>query len=92
MQKDNLGDNPTFEEVNAHIEKADLKDLQAKASAAESAAKSANAEVIAIPAAVCSAYRVVRPILRLISGAFFLPGNWKTAVRIFMTFMNTLCP
>lgn len=87
MQQDKLSDNPTFEEVNAFIEAADLESLQAQANQAESA----GAE-LALPAAVCKAYKTVRGILKLIIGVPFVPGTWKTALKIFMQFMDPLCP
>ncbi len=87
MKQDELSDNPTFEEINAIIEKADLKGLEAEASKAEAA----GAE-IALPAAVCKAYKIVRGIFKLIINLPFVPGSWKTALKVFMQFMDALCP
>jgi hypothetical protein len=81
-------DNPTFEEVNKHIEKADLKKMEKSSGGALAAADAA----IPIPAQICANYQIIRPILALIASAFFLPDKWRKAVKAFMKFMDTLCP
>lgn len=82
-------DNPTFEEVDDHIEKskATLATLDAAKPAKASAASAA-----AIPSQVCAAYKIVRPILNLILGIPFMKSSWKNAIKVFMKFMDALCP
>jgi hypothetical protein len=78
----------TFEEVNKHIEAANLTALE-KASANTAVA---GATAASISGQVCAAYKVIKPILQLIVGTPFIPAKWKTALTIFMNFMNVLCP
>jgi hypothetical protein len=76
------GKNPTFEEVDKHIQKA-------KISAVPKSAKGATAE--AIPN-VCGAYKTVKPILQLLLNTPFLPKKWKDAIKAFMSVLDTICP
>lgn len=80
----NTSSTPTFEEVDKHIQKADLSAFQpgAKAAAATPAA--------AIPN-VCGIYKIVRPFLLLVSG-FPIPQKWKDAIKLFIKAMDALCP
>ena len=84
-------ENPTFEEVDAHVEKssADIKALQAAKSPAKGAAP--GAAPAAIPAQVCASYKIVRPILLLVLSIPFMKQSWKDAIRVFMKFMDALC-
>jgi len=82
-------ENPTFEEVDEHIKSADLSVFQGGGQQ-RSAAATAN-PAAAIPN-VCGAYKVVKPILALVSNFPFIPQSWKTAVKGFMQVLNTLCP
>jgi hypothetical protein len=84
-----MSDNPTFEEVDRHIRSADLSVFQAGGQQ-RSAATAAN-PAAAIPN-VCGAYKIVKPILALVSNFPFIPQSWKTAVQGFMGVLNTLCP
>lgn len=81
----------TFEQINDHIQKADLKQFQQGAAkhftAAEAAAKPGD-----VLQKVCGIYHVVRPILQGVLLIPFIPGPWKEALRTFMNLMNTLCP
>ncbi len=72
---------PTFEEVDKHIQSADLSAL--KPSGTGSAA--------AIPN-VCQAYGVIRPILALVSGVPLIPKKWRDAIKAFMQVMDSICP
>jgi hypothetical protein len=80
--------NPTFEEVDRHIEKADLSTIK-------SVGKGAGAEALS-PAAVipniCTAYKIIRPILALILNLPFIPKKWKDALKAFMGVLDKLCP
>ncbi len=82
---------PTFESVNAHFEKADLTPYAAGGqkhfSAASAAAKPGD-----VLKKICSIYQVVRPFLALASTLPLIPAKWKTAIKTFMTLMDTLCP
>jgi hypothetical protein len=82
--------NPTFEDVDKHIQAADLSAFQSggkhhltKASAANPAAALPN---------VCAAYKVIKPILVLISGIPLIPQKWRDAIKAFIGVMDTLCP
>ena len=81
----------TFEEINDHINKADLNQFK------EGGAKHFNAAGVAanpgdVLQKVCGIYHVIRPILQGILLIPFIPGPWKEAIRTFMKLMDTLCP
>jgi hypothetical protein len=71
----------SFEDVNAHIEQhltaEKLQSLTTTAAAAPS---------------LCSIYGIVKPILTLISQAFFIPQKWRDAIKILIQALDALCP
>ena len=75
---------PTFEEVDKHVQAADLSTLKTAKAAAGGAAA-------AIPN-VCQAYRVIRPILALVAGVPLIPKKWRDAIKAFMQVMDSICP
>lgn len=80
---------PTFEEVDKHIQGVDLSvfDAGGKLYAASATASPA----AAIPN-ICAAYRIIRPILALVSNVPLIPTKWRDAIKAFMGVMDTLCP
>jgi hypothetical protein len=78
----------TFEEVDQHIQKADLGVFQA-GGARHVAAGSPPAA--ALPN-VCAIYKIVRPILILISNLPLIPQKWRDALKIFVQILDTICP
>lgn len=80
--------NLTFEEVDKHIQNADLSALQQ--GGAKSAAAGASADA-AIPN-VCGAYKVIKPILQLVSNLPIIPKKWKDAIKLFIGVMDAFCP
>jgi hypothetical protein len=84
-----MSDNPTFEEVDEYIRNVDPSVFQ-------TAEQNVRAATTANPAAalpnVCGAYKVVKPILALISNLPLIPSAWKNAVKSFTQVLNTLCP
>lgn len=74
---------PTFEEVDKHIQSADLSALQSPAASAT--------ESLAIPN-VCQAYGVIRPILVLVANLPIIPRKWKDAIKAFMQVLDSFCP
>lgn len=85
-----ISDNPTFEEVDQHIQSADLSVFQVGRPHARAEATAAS-QAIALPD-VCNAYQVVKPMLALVSNFPFIPKTWKDAIKGFMGVLNTLCP
>lgn len=81
---------PTFEEVDKHIQAADLSAFQAGGKH-HLAAGAATAPAAAIPS-VCGAYKVIRPILNLLLNTPFIPQRWKDAIKVFMGVLDSLCP
>ena len=81
--------NLTFEEVDKHVQQADL-------SAFQPAGKHLSATATANPAAaipnVCGAYQVIKPILALVANLPIIPKKWKDAIKVFMQVMDTICP
>ena len=72
---------PTFEEVDKHIQAADLSKIKPPVSAGAAAA---------VPN-VCAAYKVVKPFLQLAVN-FPIPKKWKDAIKAFMNVLDALCP
>lgn len=84
-------DNPTFEEVDKIIQKADLTIYQKGGKQHVSAAAAASSPAAAI-ANVCGIYGTVRPILVLVSSLPLIPKKWKDAIKVFIKVMDTICP
>lgn len=80
-------DNPTFEEVDAHFKHADMSIF-----VQDKAAVAAVPNPAVILAKACAAYKLIRPFLALVLNVPFLPSTWKTAIKGFMTLMNSICP
>lgn len=80
--------NPTFEEVDKHIQSADLKAFEVGGKHHLTAAPPG----IAIPVQVCAAYKIIKPILQLLLNVPFIPQTWKNAIRTFMQVLNVFCP
>jgi hypothetical protein len=81
---------PTFEEVDKHIQSADLSAFQPGGRHHVAAAAAANPAAV-IPN-VCGIYKVVRPILALIANLPLIPQKWKDAIKAFMQVLDALCP
>jgi hypothetical protein len=81
----------TFEEVNAHIEEADFNPYQPGGDKAFTAS-TATAAPASVLQNVCGIYKIVRPILALVSSLPILPAKWKAAIKTFMGLMDGLCP
>ena len=82
--------NLTFEEVDKHIQQADLSAFQPGGKHHLSAAAAANPAAV-LPN-VCGAYQVIRPILALVANLPIIPKKWKDAIKAFMQVMDTICP
>lgn len=81
----------TFEQINDHINKADLSIFKTGGEKHFRSAdvKTASGDVLQ---KVCSIYQVVRPVLQGILLIPFLPVKWKEAIKTFISLMDTLCP
>lgn len=77
---------PTFEEVDKHIQSANLSSLKPAGAAA-----GAGGAAAALPN-VCQAYAVVRPILALVAGVPLIPKKWRDAIKAFMGVLDAICP
>ncbi|MBV8556110.1 MAG: hypothetical protein JO116_11140 [Planctomycetaceae bacterium] len=80
---------PTFEDVDKHIQGADLSAFQPGGKHHLAAAPAAPAA--ALPN-VCAAYKIVRPILVLISKTSIIPQKWKDAIKALMSVLDLICP
>ena len=79
--------NPTFEEVDKHIEAADLSPFQP-------GGRFHTARGAAVPQAVpqiCPIYKIVRPIFLVVTN-LPIPKKWKDAIKTFMEVLDALCP
>jgi len=79
------GNTPTFEDVNKHIEAADLGAIQPGGKAHPVAGNAALADI-------CPAYKIVRPILLLASNTPLLPQRWRDAIKAFIGVVDVICP
>ena len=81
----------TFEEVDKHVQSADLSAFGpgGKYRMAPAGARLAPA---AIPGQICAAYQIIKPILALIISMPFFPKKWKEAITLFMKIMAAVCP
>jgi hypothetical protein len=41
---------------------------------------------------ICSAFQIIRPILKAIEGIPFLPPNWRKVIEDFLAIMARICP
>jgi len=68
----------TFEDVNKHVEQHFTTEKQS---------------VLSVGATdICSIYTIVRPILVLVSQAFFIPQKWRDAIKILISTLDAICP
>jgi hypothetical protein len=81
---------PTFEEIDKHIQAADLSAFQpgGKHHVAAAAAKANPAAAIT---SVCPAYKIVKPILLAFMAFPFFPAKWKDAIKAFMGVLDLIC-
>jgi hypothetical protein len=82
---------PTFEEVDKHIQSADLTAFQQGGKHQLTAANAKANPAAAIPN-VCGAYQVVKPILQLLANLPLIPKKWKDAIKAFMSVLDAICP
>jgi hypothetical protein len=80
---------PTFEEIDKHIQSADLSAFQPGGK--HHLAAGAGSPAAAIPN-LCAAYKVIRPILLALAAFPFIPSKWKDAIKAFMGVLDALCP
>jgi hypothetical protein len=81
----------TFEDVDAYLNGLDLNRFAAGGEVRLAVASSATNPVAAL-GGICDAYRVIRPILKLVAGFALLPKKWRKAVKTFLGVMDALCP
>ncbi|MDQ6768851.1 MAG: hypothetical protein M3Z54_02550 [Gemmatimonadota bacterium] len=86
-----LQEAPTFEEIDNHVQAADMASISlgGKHHMTQAAAQANPATVLPN---VCAAYKIVRPILKGVVAIPFLPKKWKDALNAFLAFMDALCP
>lgn len=77
----------TLEELEAHIDKYDLKALAPGGKQHTAATASA----AGIPN-VCPAYKMIRPVLKAVLVIPFLSKKIKDAIKAFISFMDAICP
>ena len=81
----------TFEEINDHVNNADLTQFK------EGGEKHfRGADVHAAPGdvlkKVCGIYHIIRPILQGVLSIPFIPKKWKDVIQAFMDIMDKVCP
>lgn len=79
----------TFESVNAEIDKLDLSQLEVDLKSTKTAAAQEAADGIA---KVCSIWNKIGSIVKLIANFPLLPKKWRSALKLFIDVMDSLCP
>lgn len=78
----------TFEQIEAHVKKADLSQYEA---AGAKGAGGAQPHAMQLQQ-ICGIYKIVRPILQAILVIPLIPESLKKPIRTFISVMNTICP
>jgi hypothetical protein len=80
----------TFEEIDAHINAANLADFEAGGQK-QFTALDVNTDPGGVLQKICGIYKVIKPILAAIV-LLPIPAPWKKAIKIFKDLMDALCP
>lgn len=80
----------TLEQIEAHIKQANIGQYD-QAMQMHVSGKAA-LQPAAVLTNVCGVYKAIKPVLTVIVNFPLLPGAIKTAIRTFMSVMNSLCP
>lgn len=75
--------NPTFEDVDRHIQQVNLASLKPAAKGVAAAE--------AVPG-ICPAYQAVRPILVIVSNIPIIPQKWRDVLKTFIEVVDVICP
>jgi hypothetical protein len=86
----NTSVNPTFEEVDKHIQSVDLSAFQPGGKHHVPASAAAN-PAAALPN-VCGIYKSVRPILVIVSNIPLIPQKWRDVLKTFIQSLDVICP
>ena len=79
----------TFEQIDAHINNANLEQYESMDGQASDAQPAGDAT--AVLSQVCSVYKIVKPILNGILLIPFIPEKWKKALRVFTKALDSIC-
>ena len=79
--------NPTFEDVDKHVQGIDLTAFHPGGTHHPGAAKAA----AGLPN-ICPSYKAVRPILLLVSTIPIIPQKWRDVIKLFLGVMDGICP
>ena len=81
----------TFEEIDKMISDFNLSDYQpgGKFSRAEGISAESATDIIS---KLCPIYKIIRPILNILSKLPILKTSWRDAINTFIGFMDTFCP
>ena len=82
--------NPTFEEVDKHIQSVDLTAFQPGGKHHVAASAAAN-PAAALPN-VCAIFKAARPILVLVSNIPLIPQRWRDVLKTFIQTLDVICP
>ncbi len=89
--KNNMEQTSTFEQIDAHINAADLAAYKTGGTKHFSASLAAT-DPGGVLTKICGIYHVIKPILQGVLLIPFIPAKWKEAIRTFTGLMDTLCP
>lgn len=83
---------PTYEEIDKHLSKYNLKDFQPGGKHSPKGRMTASAVSTAAIPNPCPAYKMVRPILLAILAFPLIPKKIKDAIKAFMSVLDLICP
>jgi len=81
----------SFEDIDRHINSLKLADYQ-PGGARHFTAAALTGSPSDVLKSVCGIYRGIRPILVALQAFILIPPNWRSAIQVFMSLMDTLCP
>lgn len=81
----------SFEQINDHINKADLT-LYKKGGTKSFTSADTAIDPGGVLQKVCGIYHVIRPILQGVLLIPFIPKTWKEVIKTFIDTMDKLCP
>ena len=83
-----ISSNPTFDEIDKHIQAVDLS---AYHPGGKHHLAAGTAPAAALPS-VCPIYKAILPILVVLSTLPFIPPKWQALIKTFISVMDVLCP
>lgn len=81
----------TFDDVEKHLKGVDLTQFHPGGQHHLAAAPSGTAGAVNV-SQICPIYKVVKPIIYLVSSLPIFPRKWTDALGLFLQVMDVICP